>query len=84
MGDLSNTEDNYGPAGMMGDRPLHPGEMNIPPSGFPHHPLLNLQSLHSLFPAGAPPGSGAAANLQVSKQNTTNKQKKIKNTQQQH
>ena len=60
MGDLSNTEDNYPSTGLggPGDRPLPPEMM--PPSGFPHHPLLNLQSLHSLFPSGGAAGLSAA------------------------
>jgi hypothetical protein len=60
VGDLSNTEDNYPSTGLggPGDRPLPPEMM--PPSGFPHHPLLNLQSLHSLFPSGGAAGLSAA------------------------
>lgn len=58
VGDLSNTEDNvYSSSGMMGDHHRsslhgHHAEM-MPPSGYSHHPLLNLQSLHSLFPPGS-------------------------------
>ena len=58
MGDLSNTEDNvYSSPGMMGDShrsSLHHHSDMMPPSGYAHHhPLLNLQSLHSLFPPGS-------------------------------
>lgn len=61
MGDLSNTEDNVYPSpGLMSElhrSSMHPGEM-MPPTGYgPHHPLLNLQSLHSLFPPGSLPNT---------------------------
>ena len=58
VGDLSNTEDNvYSSPGMMGDShrssSMHHHSDMMPPSGYAHHPLLNLQSLHSLFPPGS-------------------------------
>ncbi|KAI9565684.1 hypothetical protein GHT06_009476 [Daphnia sinensis] len=66
VGDLSNTEDNVYPSSGMGDHHHHrssslhhhASEMMVPPSGYAahHHPLLNLQSLHSLFPPGSIPG----------------------------
>jgi hypothetical protein len=67
VGDLSNTEDNVYPSSGMGDHPHHhrssslhhhASEMMVPPSGYAahHHPLLNLQSLHSLFPPGSMSG----------------------------
>ena len=71
VGDLSNTEDNYPSPAMLlsGERPLH-AEM-IAPSGFGHHPLLNLQSLHSLFPtstsaSNAPTNGAPNANTNAS------------------
>lgn len=66
---MSNTEDNLYPSpGMMGEHGHHRsslhhhgsgGEM-MPPSGYAshHHPLLNLQSLHSLFPGSGSLGGG--------------------------
>lgn len=48
---------------MMGDHShrssLHHHAEMMPPSGYAahHHPLLNLQSLHSLFPPGSIPGN---------------------------